>query len=175
MAASRGALIGFFIASLYLIIKGRSTVKQSILNICFLIIVPVALALINPMNVMTNLEDKFERVEETDDMYGGREQKMINRMAEFRESPIIGIGFSSMHTLEMDSKGHFEPSNGWLFILSSTGSLGFILASLLFVIPFYKYRKNKKLTFLLSTTLFFIIHTFIEGYSLTARNNPRCA
>ena len=173
LAASRGAIVGFFIAALYLIIKKKSSVKQTILNICALVIVPLALVLVNPMNVMTNLEDKFERVEETDDMYGGREQKMINRMAEFRESPIIGIGFSSMHTLEMDSKGHFEPSNGWMFILSSTGFLGFIFAVLLFAIPFYKYRKNTKLTFLLSTTLFFIIHTFIEGYSLTV-GNPLC-
>ena len=51
------------------------------------------------------------------------------RMEEFLQNPFIGCGFATVvGTLsERGNEGMVEPGNGWLFILSSTGIVSFIL------------------------------------------------
>lgn len=169
IAASRGAILGFGVSVLfYFVIKNRG-VGRSLRPIIYTSVLIIAVVAINPFSMMDNLESKMERVEETDDITGGRNQSLPKRYQEFESSPIFGVGFSSMTHNDIEN-GHFEPGSGWTFILSSTGLLGLVTSLLLCFSAIINVRKFTYLALLPSTCLFFVIHSLIEGYILTVSN-----
>ncbi len=96
------------------------------------------------------------------------------RIAEFESSPIIGIGFAtiSFKTSHAPNKydGNVEPGNGWLFILSSTGIISFVMfAALYFKICWKLYKKRDKNAILyLCLLIFYSVHLNAEGYTLSS-------
>lgn len=62
-----------------------------------------------------------------------RDNKWECRMAEFRDSPITGIGFASVSSRDSHGlAGKIEPGSSWLAILSMTGIIGFSLFAVIF-------------------------------------------
>lgn len=63
-----------------------------------------------------------------------REEKWEIRIEEWKESPIFGIGFCSVSNRDAVSvKGKIEPGSSWHAILSMTGTIGFIIFTVIFL------------------------------------------
>lgn len=170
IAASRGAIIAFIAsASIYALFKSTN-ISKTICYIALLISVIGAIIMYNPLDVMDGLNTKMERSEMDEDITGGRLGKFDARFMEFKENPILGCGFSTMRYTPVNPGGHFEPGSGWIFILSSMGLSGLIIALLLNTRALTNCWKRSQLTLCAATTAFFMCHTLIEGYTLTVGN-----
>ena len=126
------------------------------------------------------MEKKMER----DEIDGGadplRSRRALweARIMDFRANPILGSGFASMDMSNSTQKanrqtGTVEPGNGWLFILSSTGLLGFlslVIPMLMSLIGLY--RKNGgaiiQRAYVFAAIVFFSVHTMAEGYIISS-------
>lgn len=106
-----------------------------------------------------------------------RDSHWKNRVKEFKSSPIIGIGFSSISTAPSSkggstfdiSTGRIETGSSWLSSLSMLGILGFLYLFFIFFIglknAIFLSRVSLKLSaYLISLLLFWIIHMMAEGY-----------
>lgn len=103
-----------------------------------------------------------------------------NRIHEFLGSPIFGIG---MGTIDLSfsnigwkfGTGAVEAGSSWMFLLSSTGVLGFIVFISIFFKDFKRiilYKDQEPLNGLYCAVLsFFFLHMFFEGY-IFAVGNP---
>ena len=170
LAASRGAILGFFVSILFYFIISYRRIGRSLTPIILVTGFVIALIWINPFSIMSGIEEKIERTEKLQDFSGGRNKMFETRYKEFHESPIFGVGFSSMRYTHINEKGYFEPGSGWVFILSSTGLAGFVFALWLCLRSINNSRRFPRLSLLSSTCLFFVIHSMIEGYILTVSN-----
>ena len=103
--------------------------------------------------------------------FGSRTQKYGSRIREFTQSPIIGIGFSTVDPngddLYQRETGTVEPGSSWLAVLSMTGIIGFFFISFLFfdsykIVAGYGDLFQKSLAAGILT--FFLIHMIAEGY-----------
>lgn len=173
VSASRGALVGFVVASLAYIFFRERNVGRCIKYILMLSVLGGGLVALNPGGMMLNFEAKMERVENDGDISGGRMNSLMPRFLEFEESPVFGIGFSTMKYTRISSDGYFEPGSGWVFILSSTGLLGFLFAFFLNITAIFNVWRNPNLVLYSSIAIFFMVHSCIEGYILTV-GNPLC-
>lgn len=110
-----------------------------------------------------------------------RDEKWTARWEEFKEEPILGVGFASQTHFSSDDilwwiqkTGGLEPGSSWLAVLAMTGICGF-LALLAFNLRLslellYKYQEQKRRIYMLAVFIFFIIHGMIEGWILYAGN-----
>lgn len=173
LAGSRSALIGFLTAFiLWLQIYLHSVKKFLIMAITLTIIVIFS----SPAwtNYTDTLEDKMEASEQAGSFLSSRQELWEQRWKEFKRSPVFGIGFSKVEintTGDDMSKasggfGIVEPGNGWLFVLSSTGTGGFVLLLWIYLRMLWKMFRNKSFeaTLTLSLLVFIGIHSFAEGY-----------
>lgn len=170
MAASRGAILGFIVSSIFLLYAGSKKLNRMFGTMLLLTAVLTALVIINPLSMMDGIEAKFERTEIDSDLSGGRQLGLEKRFQEFKESPLFGVGFSSMKYSQVGQNGHFEPGSGWVFILSSMGVLGLVFSILMCFGSISNSYAFPKLALLSSSCLFFVIHSLIEGYILTVSN-----
>ena len=93
------------------------------------------------------------------------------------KSPVIGSGFASYNNTIVKRKssdtGNIEPGSSWLFLLSSTGLVGFIsflliiFRPILFIIKKQNF-KSTKISLIVSITILFFVHMFAEGYILSS-------
>lgn len=110
-----------------------------------------------------------------------RDAKWNDRLQEFKESPFIGIGFSSQTynngKLDDDglkNMGSMEPGSSWLSVLAQTGILGFILILTLNINVYKRLTKKKSTTqnppqfniLLLSLLIYLWINGIAEGWML---------
>ncbi|WP_299581773.1 O-antigen ligase family protein [uncultured Sunxiuqinia sp.] len=119
---------------------------------------------------------KMAYAEEQGGLLTARSSLWETRVIEFRNSPLVGVGFASVNTAintKFDTEsGGVEPGSSWLAVLSMTGLFGFIPLILLlsgYLIFVYKDKTDKKTSALLGALLlFFTIHMLAEGYVLSA-------
>lgn len=100
-----------------------------------------------------------------------RYEKWGELMAEFRESPIYGVGFAVHGTGQYKSIGRYETGSGWLAILGQMGVAGFIVAILMWkkaLTPILMFRQDKWMIMLYSGFIFFSLHSIMEGYMIQA-------
>lgn len=89
------------------------------------------------------------------------------RMAEFRSSPVYGVGFAVQGVGDNQIVGRGESGSSWLAILAQTGIVGFFLALILWCNTFtrvslIRYDPENILIYVLF--LFFTVHSILEGY-----------
>lgn len=89
------------------------------------------------------------------------------RMAEFRSSPVYGVGFAVQGVGDNQIVGRGESGSSWLAILAQTGIVGFFLALILWCNTFtrvslIRYAPENILIYVLF--LFFTVHSILEGY-----------
>jgi O-antigen ligase len=124
---------------------------------------------------LSGLQEKQQKnVEMMGGTSGSRDEKWSNRLEEFNQSPIWGMGFSACDPQNdedyMRSTGTIEPGSSWLAVLSMTGLIGFIP----FVImackagcKVWKYRKvNQRAPLYIGLIAFLFTHMLVEGYIL---------
>lgn len=111
-----------------------------------------------------------------------REIHWKQRIAEWKSSPLIGIGFASVDTRGKASKGStfgddgkVETGSSWLCILSMTGLFGFLsiitiwIASIVKLFQLWRYTPFLA-SLLLGILVFFALHMMAEGYILAGGN-----
>lgn len=122
------------------------------------------------------LINKIEFSERQGDITASRNELWEERIAEFKTSPIYGIGFGSVDvdiSDDYDSQtGKIEPGSSWLALLAMTGLFGFFILSLFILNKIYHlYKKTGESEFtsyLGALLIFFIFHFMGEGYLLAA-------
>lgn len=169
MAASRGAIGAFLTAILlFIILYYRG------LRVVYYIIFTGGLFLFiyytNPYGVLDNVFHKMEQREDASDITSGRDVMFADRIKDFENSPIIGVGLFQMKELA-NSKynrdtGVTESGSSWLSILSGTGLLGILAFLFLILKAFRLHIHYKSDAYLLAMLTFFLVHSMIEGYIL---------
>lgn len=175
LAASRGALLSLLISALFLIIVLLKNAKKKLLKIVVIATISFLATSSFWFTYAEMLILKNESRIETGDVLSGRENMWIDRIDDFKSSPLYGVGFSSMkHTnnSNIKSSGAFEPGSSWLFLLSTLGILGIILFVLLFIRPIIRILGSNVGTayhypLIGSVLVFFSIHLLIEGYVIS--------
>ena len=90
-----------------------------------------------------------------------------DRMAEFKSSPLIGVGFGAHGVGEDKEVSTVETGGGWISILAQTGILGLVLAISIICkafTPIRKIRQDNSMMVIYAAYFFFIVHSIVEGY-----------
>lgn len=122
------------------------------------------------------MQMKMEYAESKGSVIASRASKWEERIAEFRERPLLGYGFCSVklneNAVSSNYQGTIEPANGWLFILSSTGIFSLIVLATFYILTLYKLLRirNKLSIYLITLMTFFLFHMMAEGYIISSGN-----
>lgn len=133
---SRGAILGFAIAELYLVfLLFRNRYGIARLLIALVASFAIVLAIGGPLT--RKVELKFEIGRENNSLIFSRQQLWQSRLEEFADSPIFGIGFANATrfstlydnqiVLAPSADMTEEPGSSWLSVLSNTGIVGFAI------------------------------------------------
>ena len=179
LSASRGALIATIIASIVIMLMSRRCMR----NMGRIWFVAIAVLCISAYAVTnTNIMDGFiSKVSERDEisLFDAREHKIKYRIEEFKSSPIIGVGFSTVDPTLGDAynskNGTIEPGSSWFAILSMTGIVGLLLCLGIFfqaILTQWRERTYNSIL-LLGLFAFFAVSFASEGY-IFAAGSPLC-
>lgn len=98
-----------------------------------------------------------------------RDEKWGELIEEFKESPIIGVGFAVHGYGNNKATGRYETGSGWLAILGQMGMIGFVTALLMWkraITPLRILRHDKWMIMIYCAFIFFSIHSILEGYMI---------
>lgn len=107
--------------------------------------------------------------QETQEQRGqtSRDELWAQRMAEFRSSPVIGVGFGAHGVGDKKEVSRVETGGGWISILAQTGILGLLLAVGIILkayTPVRRIRRDRFMMAVYAAFLFFCFHSIVEGY-----------
>lgn len=172
-SASRGAIIAAVIATLFSLF---TLVRMKVLKLKYVIIGILITA--STFTYWSFAIDGiiYKQTIRSDGTSNTRSGSFENRINEFTDNPILGVGFASIDLEKNPSEFRaatktVEYGSSWLAILSTTGILGFIP----FVILFYKktiISINNNLL-IAACLIMFSIHFIVEGYIFSV-GNPLC-
>lgn len=178
MASSRAALLGVVAALLYslFMLKIDAVMKQRIIGlglVCGLATLPIY------DTVFAGITNKEQKRKETTEVLDSRQAKFDYRIAEFKSSPILGIGFCAVDINGEDEynryTGQIEPGTSHLAVLSMAGLLG-MLAYLIILYQAYKNARRVDTPhahFVLLCFIAMFVHAWFEGYVFSA-GGPLC-
>lgn len=183
MAASRSAILAcIFGVMALLFITFRQKIKRIIKIIFAVIIAIIALYPLLAPQFEKVLDKHHSSINTSGKAISTRQHLWNQRISEFKEEPIFGIGFCTVSLKDSTENtvrnGVIEPGSSWLGVLSMTGIVGMI-SILLIIIPtlmklYFKSRNNDTQAALLFGLLIaIIIHMFAEGYIFSG-GNPLC-
>lgn len=112
---------------------------------------------------------------EAGSVFDSRSEKWDARTKEFKDNPLLGVGFASIDPNASDisestmSSGVVEPGSSWLCIFSMTGLIG---ALLLFPVFYRAFAtawcgRSEVASVITGVLTFFYVHMFTEGYVLS--------
>jgi hypothetical protein len=173
LSASRSAILSLvFVLIMFFILN----IRKSAPVFSFLIL--VSFIFYEQLNVYSQvLIDKVEKRNDSGDITAGRAGIYSDNLLDFKSNPVVGAGFYNVinsKNSKINEDGSLEYSSGWLFILSSTGLLGFMFFLHLIYIVFKmafsskKYFMNDYEIIAVYFMVFFIIHSNFEGYIYSA-------
>lgn len=96
-----------------------------------------------------------------------RDALWAERIAEFKSSPVIGIGFAAHGVGRYKTIGRNESGGGFISVLSQTGIVGIIFILLIWAAATVTPKQvgtNPDTILIYSSFVFFSIHSIIEGY-----------
>lgn len=174
IAASRGAFVATVAGSAMIVYQFYRRSFGKLLKtvllvlalgvICFPVIEPYA----------ANLIEKQQNNEMRGGTTASRDSKWDNRIEEFCDSPVFGVGFATIADkhIEEDASMHgvVETGSSWLAILSMTGLVGFVLFFCFYLKNSWRLFSSEDITSVLLNGLlmFFAVHMIVEGYVLYA-------
>lgn len=169
ISASRAAFI-LSIACSGLVIKMHSKgMSHLIQNTIIVVVTAVSFApiLINNSNAMSYKKNGFKITTKNT----SRDELWAERIAEFKSSPIIGIGFAAHGVGENKVVGRNESGGSFISVLAQAGIIGIIFIVLIWAAATMmpsKIGDNPDLILIYATFVFFSIHCIIEGYMFQA-------
>lgn len=96
-----------------------------------------------------------------------RDVLWAERIAEFKSSPIIGIGFAAYGVGAKKQVGRNESGGGFITVLAQTGIIGLLFIVLIWVAAIVMPRNignDPDLILIYCSFMFFSIHSILEGY-----------
>lgn len=181
-AGSRSAVIGFTVAEIY-ILATCFRYRKAARMVFIAIVASVALSSLMGGNVTFRVVKKFEIAQKHNSIIYSRKQLWLARIDEFRENPIVGVGFanvtrySSLYDNEVvkfaDPDKNIEPGSSWLNVLSTTGIVGFAILACFNIRLLRMVRRRRRagdmdVVEYGALLLFFIAEGFFEGWMLYA-------
>lgn len=166
-SASRAALIAGIIGFLYLIIicsKNKVNIIKRGVLICLIIFLSFPIWKTYAERVFIKQEMRVNT-----GMFDSRSDKVNARWKEFKNSPIIGIGFSVIDVKydRIKASGAIEPGSSWLGVLSMTGIIG-LLFFISIVFRSWNIVHKCKLSLYECLIVVMSIHMIVEGYVFSA-------
>lgn len=166
ISGSRSAFLsamGAMCVVLYLLVKNKARLIKYVISAAV-----VALVL-SPIFFNRKTSDAMMAKQEYQENVGGTSRDGVwnDRMAEFKSSPLIGVGFGAHGVGDEKEVGRVETGGGWISILAQTGILGLVLAiSIIFkaFTPIRKIRQDNSMMVIYAAYFFFIVHSIVEGY-----------
>ena len=166
ISGSRSAFLsamGAMCVVLYLLVKNKARLIKYVISAAV-----VALVL-SPIFFNRKTSGAMMAKQEYQENVGGtsRDGLWSARMAEFKSSPLIGVGFGAHGVGEDKEVSRVETGGGWISILAQTGILGLVLAiSIIFkaFTPIRKIRQDNSMMVIYAAYFFFIVHSIVEGY-----------
>ncbi len=180
MAASRSAFLAFFAGSLIVLyLTFHNRIKKLLKVILAIVFAVIALSPLLAPQFDKILSKQHNSTLSSGGMTSSRNAVWNQRISEFKQSPIFGIGFCTVINKNVVApNGTIEPGSSWLAVLSMTGLVG-MAAILLIIIPtltrLYAKSINKdyRSILLLGLLISIIVHMFAEGYIFSG-GNPLC-
>lgn len=177
-AASRGALLATIVAVLVVLYYAS---HSKLVFFKTLTGVVLCLLLTFPLwkDVTAGVQQKQESRSRMDGAFDSRTDKFAARVAEFKSSPVVGIGFSSVDPNGKDfynrKTGTIEPGSSFLAVLAMTGLVGFAFVSTIILLSFTRSgaRSRDDGVLLKGLIMLFGVHMLIEGY-IFAAGSPLC-
>lgn len=100
-----------------------------------------------------------------------RDALWAQRIAEFKSSPIFGIGFAAHGVGDAKRVGRNESGGSYISVLAQAGIVGVIFIALIWVAAFMlpkKIGKDPDVILLYAGFVFFCFHSIVEGYMFQA-------
>lgn len=157
------AAMGATCVVLYLLVKNKGRLIKYVISAAAvtLVLSPIFLDR-KTFGAMMAKQEYQEEVGRT-----SRDEIWSDRMAEFKSSPLIGVGFGA-HGVGMEKEvSRVETGGGWISILAQTGILGLILALSIILkafTPIRMIRQDNSIMVIYAAYFFFIVHSIVEGY-----------
>lgn len=157
------AAMGAMCVVLYLLVKNKARLIKYVISAAVVVLV------LSPIFFNRKTSGAMMAKQEYQEKVGGtsRDGLWSDRMAEFKSSPLIGVGFGAHGVGEDKEVSRVETGGGWISILSQTGILGLVLAiSIIFkaFTPIRKIRQDNSMMVIYAAYFFFIVHSIVEGY-----------
>lgn len=190
----KGGILIFLILSLYLsvVAASRSALAASLLAMAAMVyfhskssgklvksvVVVGIIAYLTVPFITSNSEAMQNKINSEERGEGSsRDVMWQQRLDEFQESPLWGIGFATGHTITgWKNTGSVESGSGWLSILSQTGFVAALLFLLFMRRAFVTVREIKEEGGLLilfgCVFIYLCAHSIFEGYLYTAGYCP---
>lgn len=172
MSASRGATLALAVAVTYLFffMKDIGNSRRSLIGL-LLITAMVAIPIAD--RYTAGLLEKQQGNIETGGTLSSRESKWNNRIQEFKDNPILGVGFCAVDIQNYEDYNDFggvEPGSTHLSILSMTGIVGIIPYLLVLIVAYKSVNREDSVIAKLWLSLFvaMITHAMFEGYAMFA-------
>ncbi|WP_373032899.1 O-antigen ligase family protein [Sulfurovum sp.] len=175
LAGSRTAFIGFVVGFIVYLFFSRFRFRKLLIFLSMLLIVVVVI-IKNESEVLisTNSDANYIGSDITErGLQNTREELWDDRIREFVNYPIFGVGFASQNDEFTNRKGRaitgsIEPGSTYLMILSMTGIIGASAVFVFFLKPLSSKRFWKRISsmqrYKLAVLLFFAVHFIAEGY-----------
>lgn len=172
MSASRGATLALAVPIVYLFLFMKDRGKSRSRLVGLLMLAAVA-AIPAGEKMASGLMEKQQGNVEAGGTFNSRNSKWENRMEEFKENPVLGIGFCSVdlrNTEDYTVGGGIEPGSSHLSVLSMTGVLGFLPYLLILLSAYRAVRRkgNEVANFRLCMFLSCMTYGIVEGHALFA-------
>ena len=188
LAASRVSLAGAIVAIMYFFYRLYSNNKRKFGTIAISLITIMTITYPLWGSYMEGIEKKNEaQITESGEINysGSRDILWGQRIREFKESPLVGVGFGYAEyvtdinertgkiTYKKTETGVVEPGSSWLAALSMTGLLGFSALLILWLKSLqqcWKVEKQDKLfgVYVGSCLIFWAVHMIAEGQIFAA-------
>lgn len=177
LASSRAAILGLIAAVLFFFYKLYQGLFSKFLTSVFILFMFILVSFPLWSDFSEGITQKNKIALKKGDMTFSRKASWNKRLKEFNSSPLFGIGFATVKTINNKSEfktpnGGIEPGTSWLSILSMIGIFGFIPVIILFgqyILFLLRDQQNRITSAALGGLLFFFItHMFAEGYFLAS-------
>ena len=157
------AAMGSTCLTLYFLVKNKLRLIKYVVGSAVLVLVlsPIFFS----RSTFGAMMAKQERQEEEGTT--SRDGVWADRMAEFKSSPLIGVGFGAHGVGDEKEVSRVETGGGWISILAQTGIIGLILALSIIAKAFTSIRVIRRDTSMIciyAAYFFFIVHSIVEGY-----------
>jgi hypothetical protein len=173
LSSSRAAISGAATGLLFFFFKNYKNRASKLISSLFVIFMLASVTFPAWSDFTAGIQRKQTLAAREGNMASSRIAYWEARILEFKQSPVYGIGFSTLSENKKGSNiqkktGGIEPGTSWLAILSMIGILGFIPVFILFFRNLWFIIQDQinplKSAVLGSLLIFFITHMFAEGY-----------